>query len=63
MRPARLRGGMGEQRYVTHKVEAKNPALRKKRAPDRAGGQLEPRDRDVSAALELAERFERDGRI
>ncbi len=29
---------MGEQRYISHKVEAKNPALRKKRAPDRAWG-------------------------
>ena len=29
----------------------------------RTGGRVEPRDRDASAALELAERFERDGRI
>lgn len=28
-----------------------------------AGGPLEPRDRDASAALELAERFDREGRI
>ena len=35
---APLHGGMGEQRYVTHKVEANNPALRKIRAPQRAWG-------------------------
>jgi hypothetical protein len=28
-----------------------------------AGGRLEARDRDASAALELAERFDREGRI
>lgn len=29
----------------------------------RAGVRVGPRDRDAEAALELAERFERDGRI
>ena len=38
MRPARLRGGIGKPVKKSNTVEAKNPALRKKRAPDRAGG-------------------------
>ena len=38
MRTARLRGDMGEQSNIKQKVEAKNPALRKKRAPYGARG-------------------------
>ena len=33
MRPARLRGDMGEQSNIKHKVEAKNPALWKNGHP------------------------------
>ena len=42
---------------------ARRRLLREVRERRQAGGQLEARDRDASAALELAEKFDREGRI